>query len=126
MKRSLPKAEGSGARKKISTGPLILIVAGVLILLAVVVWQLSSLPATTAPPASTSSPFTIPFPDITRVSLADAKAAYDTQGALFVDVRDAGSYASEHMKGAINIPLADIETRLSDLPKDRWIILYCT
>src|SRR5678815_4567757 len=36
--------------------------------------------------------------DAPRISLADAKKAYDA-GATFVDVRDATAYKMEHVKG---------------------------
>jgi hypothetical protein len=124
MNKQSSPAGANHNRVKFTLGPIILIGAGILILLSLAVWKLSKLPAATTPQAD--SPFQIPYPEITRVSLADAKAAYDSGLALFVDVRDAGSYASGHVKGAINVPLADIENRLSDLPGDRWIILYCT
>lgn len=105
-------------------GPVVLIGSGVLILMSLAVWKLSSLPAATTPSAENASP--IPYPEIARVTLVDAKAAYDQKQALFVDVRDAQSYATEHISGAVNIPLAEIDTRLAELPKDRWIIFYCT
>lgn len=104
-------------------GPIILIGAGVLILIAVGVFLLSSLPTSTAPQ---TAPFAIPYPNVVRLSLADAKTAYDNQSALFVDVRDAGSYASDHIKGAVNIPLDQLASRMNELPKNRWIITYCT
>ena len=113
----------SGTPRKIGAGPIILIGAGLLILASLAVWQLSSLPTSTAPQAS---PFEVPFPEIERVSLSDAKAAFDNKTATFVDVRDAGSYASGHIAGAINIPLIDFENGIYNLPKDRWIIPYCT
>ncbi len=82
----------------------------------------SAAPVQSAPTASTD----IPYPEIARVSLGNAKAAYDLKQAVFLDVRDAGSYADSHIPGAISIPLADLETRLGELNKTAWIITYCT
>ena len=124
MKKPPRAPDAFRGNAKLSIGPIVLIGAGILILLSLLVWKLSSLPAATTPQAE--SPFQIPYPEISRVSLEDAKAAFDNQKALFVDVRDAGSYAAGHIQGSINVPLADVETRLSDLPANRWIILYCT
>jgi rhodanese-related sulfurtransferase len=42
-----------------------------------------------------------------------------------VDVRPKEEYAAGHLLGAINVPLAEIETNLSKLPRDREIIAYC-
>jgi hypothetical protein len=110
--------------RKLSTGPVILIGAGVLILLAVVIWQLTLMPTTTV--VQSSPTFDIPFPEIQRVALVDAKKAYDAGTALFLDVRDGGTYGSKHISGSINITLADLESRVNELPKDRWIITVCT
>jgi rhodanese-related sulfurtransferase len=31
-----------------------------------------------------------------------------------------------HIPGSLSIPLAEIETRLSELDPNQWIITYCT
>ena len=41
---------------------------------------------------------------ITRLSLEEARAAFDSGAATFVDVRSAGSYARGHIPGARSIP----------------------
>lgn len=48
------------------------------------------------------------------------------KGSIMVlDVRDADSYAKEHIPGAVNIPLLDIPKRLAQIPKDKTIVTYC-
>ena len=66
--------------------------------------------------------------EVTRVSLAEAKNAYDNKLAIFVDVRDKQAYDTEHIKGAINIQLGEFEVNPTDLDldKNQWIIIYCT
>ena len=66
------------------------------------------------------------FPEIERVSLEDAKAAFDLGTAVIVDVRSAEAYQGGHIAGAVNIPLGELETRLGELDKTQWIITYCT
>ena len=61
-----------------------------------------------------------------RISLADAKADFDAGKAIFVDSRPADVYKSEHIKGAINVPLADAETKYKNIPIDKKIIIYCS
>ncbi len=68
----------------------------------------------------------IPYPEVPRVSLADAKAAFDAGNAVFVDVRSASDYASEHISGALSIPESEMPTRLTELNPQDWIITYCT
>ncbi|MDH5675038.1 MAG: rhodanese-like domain-containing protein [Myxococcales bacterium] len=47
-------------------------------------------------------------------------------GALLLDVRTPGEYAGGHIDGAINIPLDQLASRLSELPdRERTIVLYC-
>lgn len=42
-----------------------------------------------------------------------------------LDVRPPEEYESGHIPGAINVPLAEIEQHLADLPKEQDIIAYC-
>lgn len=103
--------------------PLLLIIGG-LVLLSIGLLFL----ALNAPTTNTSQGKTldIPFPEISRVSLSDAKSAYDKNTAIFLDVRDTGSFAAGHIVNALNIPLTELENRLTEIPRDRWIITYCT
>ena len=61
-----------------------------------------------------------------RISLEEAKAAFDKGGVVIIDTRDADSYAQEHIKGAINIPLPDFEKRYQEIPTNKQIIAYCS
>ena len=48
------------------------------------------------------------------------------QGAVTVlDVRPVVEYRAGHIPGAISIPLAELEQRLSELPRDQEIAAYC-
>lgn len=44
---------------------------------------------------------------------------------LLIDVRTPEEFASGHINGAVNIPLDQIGRRLSEIPKDRQVVLYC-
>ena len=68
----------------------------------------------------------IPYPEIARVSLDEAKSVLENGTAILLDVRSAEAYAAQHISGAINIPTAEIETRLAELDPNDWIIPYCT
>jgi rhodanese-related sulfurtransferase len=77
-----------------------------------------------------ATPVSIPTPasvsQVPRVSLEDAKAAFDVKAAVFLDVRDSSSYASGHIPGAVLIPISDLPTRMGELDRKSWIIPYCT
>lgn len=47
------------------------------------------------------------------------------EGALLVDVRGKGEHARGAIPGSTLIPVDDLRTRLSELPKDRKIIVHC-
>ena len=60
-----------------------------------------------------------------RITREEAIKMVDAKKAIYVDVRPKDQYDIEHIKGAINIPLGDIVTRMKDLPKGKFIITYC-
>jgi rhodanese-related sulfurtransferase len=47
------------------------------------------------------------------------------QGALFVDVRSAGEFASGNAPGTVNIPLPELGSRLSEIPRSAPVVLCC-
>lgn len=87
-----------------------------------------SSPAVNAAPAATAAPpatRNIPFPDVERIPLAEAKKAFDDGSAIFVDTHSAASFEVQHVKGAINIPPDQI-AKADSLPKGKKIIAYCS
>jgi len=44
---------------------------------------------------------------------------------IVFDVRKKSEYDSEHVQGAINIPLGELTKHFSEIPKDKPFILYC-
>lgn len=122
----MPKTQ-KRAQPASSTGPIILIAIGVVLILIVLILSLMNAQAggTQANGQSTAAS-DIPYPEIDRVSLSEALTAFNANAAIFVDVRSAESYNQSRIPGAINIPLDQIETTIPDLERDAWIILYCT
>jgi len=68
----------------------------------------------------------IPYPQVPRISIEEARARYDSGSAIFVDVRSADEYQARHIPNALSIPEDEIAARYNELPKDQEIILYCT
>jgi protein-disulfide isomerase/rhodanese-related sulfurtransferase len=60
-----------------------------------------------------------------QIDTAQARQIFQ-QGAkaLFVDVRSPADFRKARIRGAINVPLSDLEKRWSQLPKDRNLVLY--
>ena len=63
---------------------------------------------------------------VARISVEEAKLAYDKSEAIFLDVRGSDSYSRRHIEGAISIPLNELEKQIQSLNPDSWIITYCT
>ncbi|REE91510.1 rhodanese-related sulfurtransferase [Paenibacillus taihuensis] len=47
------------------------------------------------------------------------------QKKILIDVREPMELQQGYIPGAINIPLSQMKKRLSEIPKDRKIFLYC-
>jgi hypothetical protein len=99
--------------------PWILMASGVLLLLAGLAWLLLNQP---------SAPVVTPIPasveKVERVSLEDAKAAFDSGTAVFLDVRSESSYVASHTPTAISIPIGELPTRMGGLDPGSLIIPY--
>jgi len=107
---------------------LILIVSGTLLIISVImlIMRNNTGQATPTAPVISRGHNEETYPEIKRISLADAKTALETGSAVFVDVRIAEAYAVDHIPGALNLPLGEIEARLDELDPSQWIVTYCT
>ena len=139
-----------------SRGAMLILVAGGVLVAALVIWALtrtvepaapvadggavgtteapvlSTQPGTatdpTAPVATQTAP---PRPEgdpssVKRIAVEDLRAQVNRGGVTVIDVRDARAFATRHIPGSLNIPFASIETQLDQIPKDKPIVLYCT
>ena len=116
-------------KRKTTRFPIIFLIAGGFLLIlaaAIFAMQNEPNPGVSQPPAAVSDQEEETYLEIERVSLDNAKSALDAGTAIFVDVRDANSYAKSHVSGALSIPLADLEDRQGELDNADWIITYCT
>ena len=59
------------------------------------------------------------------VSLADFDSLAHDDHVVLVDVRPATEYATGHVPGAVNIPVAELAARMAELPVDARVIAYC-
>ncbi len=110
------------SRRKNNSIPFLILVGGGLLLI-VTAFMLANQTPTAAPEAGFVEEV---YPEIQRVSIDEAKAALDSNSAVFVDVRSAEAYQVSHISGAVNIPSEELEARLGELDKIQWIITYCT
>lgn len=65
-----------------------------------------------------------------RVTMTEAKRAFDLKEAVFIDARSSQDYNAGHIPGALNLPVSELEARgqalLKGIPKDARIIAYCS
>ena len=74
-----------------------------------------------AAPAPAGNP---PVPE-KFISVDEAKALLDRhQQITFVDVRDTAQYDDLHIKGAVSIPLKVLLTRLAEISRTEFLVLY--
>jgi hypothetical protein len=109
-------------RKNTKRSPLLLFIGGGILLLVVAILLANQNAAVPTPMVSED----IPYPEIQRVSLADAKAALESGSAILLDVRSADAFAGQRITGAVNIPTSELPTRYRELNPNAWIIPYCT
>lgn len=64
--------------------------------------------------------------DFERISIADAKAAFDRGEITLIDVRTVEQFAASHIPGSLQIPLPRIEGEIPYLPKDKLVVTYCS
>jgi rhodanese-related sulfurtransferase len=76
----------------------------------------------TAPAASAPAGAVAALP--AEVSTADALALRES-GAFVLDVRQPDEWNAVHIPGATLIPLGELSSRLSEVPKDRQVLVVC-
>jgi hypothetical protein len=126
--------------------PIVMVVFGALLMVGALLWlfvttrqsatqaalpptQVVSLVTPVTPVAALVAPEAtpaIPYPEIKRISLGDAKAAYELKSAVFIDVRGEPYYSEDHIPGAISMTYDEMSSRMGELDKNAWIITYCT
>lgn len=55
----------------------------------------------------------------------DQAAQKRDQGAFILDVREPSEWTQFHIPGATLIPLGELPNRLSEIPKDREVVVVC-
>jgi hypothetical protein len=83
-------------------------------------------PASTAPQlAQAAIPAAQPLESARRISRVEAANMVKQGKAVFIDVRPKSDYDQAHIKGAISIPLPELQQRYRELPIKKTLITYC-
>jgi hydroxyacylglutathione hydrolase len=62
---------------------------------------------------------------IPRIDAAELRAASQNGRLALLDVRNLPEWAAGHLPGSSNIPVADLEERLAEVPRDRPVVVHC-
>jgi rhodanese-related sulfurtransferase len=62
-------------------------------------------------------------PEVREADLDELRARPSDSAVL--DVREPEEFASGHVPGAVNLPQADLATRLDEVPRDRPVFVIC-
>jgi len=79
----------------------------------------------TKPPVASADPAAPPADTMRRITVEEARVAFERGEAVFVDVRGADAYRQSHIRGAISVPTGTAAQHADKLPKDKLIITYC-
>jgi rhodanese-related sulfurtransferase len=66
---------------------------------------------------------------VPRLSQQEFQKLHSASDVLIIDVRSASSFEAGHIPGAINVPLAEVETQIDAIrarAKGRQIVTYCS
>lgn len=61
-----------------------------------------------------------------RVTAEEVKRLAEKGEVVIIDTRGKDAYDYEHAEGALSVPLSELESRLAELPKNKFIAAYCT
>jgi 3-mercaptopyruvate sulfurtransferase SseA len=86
----------------------------------------SATPTATPTPTPNPPAFNPTPDDAPRITLEEAKKAFDEGKAFIIDARAEEAYKAEHIKGAVNIRQDTLDARLKEIPRDKTIIVYCS
>lgn len=109
------------ARRRTTTGMPVYVWAGGLVGLLLIVAGLIFL---TERQGTNPNPTTQPYPDVPRISPAEAHGQQQSGTGVIVDVRGAQLYQEAHAAGALSVPEDELLTRIGELPTDKNLIFY--
>ena len=62
---------------------------------------------------------------VNRISASAFATRFNADNPVVIDIRRTSEYSAEHVEGAINIPLDDINNNLTQFPKEQPFIIHC-
>lgn len=63
--------------------------------------------------------------EIPQIQIHQAKEKLDRAEAIFVDVRDPGSYRAAHIRGAVHLNDGNVREFVESTDKQKAVVVYC-
>jgi rhodanese-related sulfurtransferase len=63
--------------------------------------------------------------ELEKISVDELQARLRSGDVILIDVRPREEYHAGHLPGAISSPLAELEPRVGEIPRDKTIVVYC-
>jgi len=114
----------------------ILLEMSVIVLIAVIVgiiWNhrmLLDVYSGKAVESGTVSPSREPAAALLPAGLMQVRELFEGQEAVFIDAREGGVFRQGHIKGAVSLPVGELDARLPDfhakVPLDATLVIYCS
>ncbi len=60
-----------------------------------------------------------------EISITDFTKSLNSELIKIIDARTPAEYESGHFPGALSIPLEQMKARMSEIPKDKFIVVHC-
>ncbi len=61
-----------------------------------------------------------------EISITDFTKSLNSDLIRVIDARTPAEYESGHFPGSVSIPLEQMKARMSEIPKDKFIVVHCT
>ena len=122
----MKKIKPDGAKGGFAMKKLVISLAGILLMLTLAAGctPKDGLITTTTEVTGNQQDVTVPYQTITP---EQAKALIDAGGAVILDVRQPDEYATGHIRGAVLLPVGEIEAQAATVLPDKntKILIYC-
>lgn len=67
----------------------------------------------------------IPTMGVKQITATELRSELKNKNIQFIDVRTAGEYKANHIKGFTNIPLHELKKKSDQISKDKEVVLMC-
>jgi hypothetical protein len=76
-------------------------------------------------PTATPVPTPASAEQVPRITPQELQALMDSgKGVIVLDTRSREAYDEKHIAGALSMPSIDMDTRYTELPRDKELVLY--